>query len=136
VRREDVAKDILASRARHLPEQRGDRQAEPVLDKIVEGRMSKFYAETCLLEQPFVKDPEHTVRDLHRRPQSRRSAKYPGAAFRAHSKSGINGSSPMACASIRRKVQAREAVWPSQGRMRTSHTAESGSRSLESAEDR
>ena len=43
------------------------RQAEqegkpaPVIEKIVEGRVRKFYAEVCLLEQPFVKDPDHSV---------------------------------------------------------------------------
>jgi elongation factor Ts len=36
---------------------------ENVLDKIVEGRMSKYYSEACLLEQPFVKDPGITVQD-------------------------------------------------------------------------
>ena len=34
-----------------------------VLDKIVDGRMTKYYAEACLLEQPFVKDTAITVRD-------------------------------------------------------------------------
>jgi elongation factor Ts len=37
-----------------------------VLDKIVEGRLVKFYQETCLLEQPFVKDQNITVGDLVR----------------------------------------------------------------------
>ena len=36
---------------------------EKVLDKIVEGRISKFYTEACLLEQPFVKDTAISVRD-------------------------------------------------------------------------
>ena len=35
-----------------------------VLGKIVEGKMEKFYSETCLLEQPFIKDPSTTVKDL------------------------------------------------------------------------
>ncbi|MEW5721652.1 MAG: translation elongation factor Ts [Thermodesulfobacteriota bacterium] len=37
---------------------------EKVLDKIVEGRVKKFYSEACLLEQPYVKDPDLTIRDL------------------------------------------------------------------------
>ena len=37
---------------------------EKVIDKIVEGRINKFYAEVTLLEQPFVKDPDHTVQEL------------------------------------------------------------------------
>jgi len=35
-----------------------------VLDKIVAGRLEKFYAEVCLSEQPFVKDPSITIKDL------------------------------------------------------------------------
>jgi elongation factor Ts len=37
---------------------------EDVVEKIVEGRMAKFYAEVCLLQQPFVKDDEVTVGEL------------------------------------------------------------------------
>jgi elongation factor Ts len=35
-----------------------------VVDKIVEGRLEKFFTEQCLLEQAYVKDPEITVKDL------------------------------------------------------------------------
>jgi len=35
-----------------------------VVEKIVDGKMDRFYEETCLLEQPFVKDPERTVQDI------------------------------------------------------------------------
>jgi elongation factor Ts len=37
---------------------------EKVWDKIVEGRIQKFYSEVCLLEQPFVKDPDRTIATL------------------------------------------------------------------------
>jgi elongation factor Ts len=37
---------------------------ERVLDRIVEGRVEKYFQEVCLMEQPFVKDPDKTVRDL------------------------------------------------------------------------
>jgi elongation factor Ts len=37
---------------------------EKVIDRIVEGRMEKFYSEVCLLEQPFIKDPDVTVREV------------------------------------------------------------------------
>ena len=36
----------------------------PVVEKIVEGKMSKFYEEVCLLNQPFVKDPAITIEQL------------------------------------------------------------------------
>jgi len=37
---------------------------EKVLDRIVDGRMEKYYQEVCLLEQGFVKDPDKTVKDI------------------------------------------------------------------------
>ena len=37
---------------------------DKVIDKIVEGKMTKFYSEACLLEQPYVKNPDITVQDL------------------------------------------------------------------------
>jgi elongation factor Ts len=37
---------------------------ENIVDKIVEGRINKFYSENCLVEQPFVKDPDTTVGKL------------------------------------------------------------------------
>jgi len=37
---------------------------EKILDKIVDGKLDKFFAESCLLEQAFVKDPERTVNQL------------------------------------------------------------------------
>jgi elongation factor Ts len=63
--KEDVTEDVLASEREIYTEQaRATGKPENVLDKIVEGRMSKYYTETCLLEQPFVKDPTISVRDL------------------------------------------------------------------------
>jgi len=65
IRKEDVTaeatekeKDI--QRARAL----ADGKPEKIVDKVVEGRMSKFYEEICLLEQPFIKDNTTTVNDL------------------------------------------------------------------------
>lgn len=37
---------------------------EKIVDKMVEGRIEKYYKEICLLEQPFVKDPDMTVQEL------------------------------------------------------------------------
>jgi elongation factor Ts len=36
----------------------------PVIEKIVEGKMSKFYEEVCLLEQPFIKEQSITIKEL------------------------------------------------------------------------
>jgi elongation factor Ts len=35
-----------------------------VVDKIVEGRLEKFYQTVCLLDQPYVRDPQRTIRDM------------------------------------------------------------------------
>ena len=64
IRREDVTEEVMASEREIYAEQaRATGKPENVLDKIVQGRMSKYYAEACLLEQPFVKDPAISVRD-------------------------------------------------------------------------
>ena len=64
IRKEDVTEDVLAHEREIYAEQaRATGKPENVLDKIVEGRMSKYYSEACLLEQPFVKDPSLSVRD-------------------------------------------------------------------------
>jgi elongation factor Ts len=65
IRKEDVTADVLASeREIYKAQARSTGKPENVLDKIVEGRMSKYYTEACLLEQPFVKDASITVGNL------------------------------------------------------------------------
>ena len=65
VRKEDVTADVLERERDIYKEQaRSTGKPENVLDKIVEGRMSKFYAEACLYEQPFVKEPSVSIKDL------------------------------------------------------------------------
>jgi elongation factor Ts len=64
IRKEDVTEDVMAKEREIYKEQaRATGKPENVLDKIVEGRMSKFYSEMCLLEQPFVREPSVTVKD-------------------------------------------------------------------------
>jgi elongation factor Ts len=65
IRREDVTEEALRKecdiqRARALAEGK----SEKMVDKIVEGRMNKFYEEVCLLEQPYIKDNSFTVAQL------------------------------------------------------------------------
>ncbi|HZS52437.1 MAG TPA: translation elongation factor Ts [Bryobacterales bacterium] len=65
IRKEDVTPEALEQekqiqRARALEEGK----PEKMLDKIVEGRLNKFYEEVCLMEQPFVKDNSMTVGQL------------------------------------------------------------------------
>jgi len=65
IRREDVTKEALA---KEMEIQRGralqEGKPEKMIDKIVEGRMNKFYEEVCLYEQPFIRDNTTTVGDL------------------------------------------------------------------------
>jgi elongation factor Ts len=65
IRREEVTEDVL-DKERDIARERARNEGKPekVLDKIVEGRLSKFYEEVCLLEQPFIKDNTVTVGQL------------------------------------------------------------------------
>ncbi len=65
VRREDVLESVLAEE-REIARDQAAKSGKPaqVVDKIVEGKLEKFYAEACLLDQPFVKDPDKTVGQL------------------------------------------------------------------------
>jgi elongation factor Ts len=64
VRKEDVSDEVLAKEREIYKEQaRSTGKPENVLEKIVEGRMSKFYSEVCLLEQPFVKETSISIKD-------------------------------------------------------------------------
>jgi elongation factor Ts len=64
IRKEDVTEDVLEKeREIYTAQARATGKPENVLEKIVDGRMSKYFSEACLLEQPFVKDPAITVRD-------------------------------------------------------------------------
>jgi elongation factor Ts len=65
VKREDLSTEVIDNEKeifRNQALQSG--KPEKVLDKIVEGKLEKFYHETVLLEQPFIKDDKVTVDDL------------------------------------------------------------------------
>jgi elongation factor Ts len=69
VARTDVPADALdkereIARAQATNDPKNANKPEQVLDKIVEGRLNKFYEESVLLDQPFVKDPAKTINDL------------------------------------------------------------------------
>ena len=69
--KEDVPAEVLEKEKEIALEQsrldpKNANKPPQVLEKIVEGRISKFYQETCLMEQPFVKDQNITVGDLVR----------------------------------------------------------------------
>jgi elongation factor Ts len=58
----DKEREIARAQAQNDPKNAG--KPDMVIDKIVEGRLNKFYEEAVLLDQPFVKDPAKTVGDL------------------------------------------------------------------------
>ncbi|MFH1018376.1 MAG: translation elongation factor Ts [Pseudomonadota bacterium] len=51
-------REIYKAQAKEL------KKPENVVEKIVDGKMEKFYSDVCLLEQPFVKDPDKTVQQV------------------------------------------------------------------------
>jgi len=65
IRREDTPSDLIEKEKEILRKQ-AEESGKPanIIEKIVEGRIEKFYKEVCLLEQPFVKDQDITVQDL------------------------------------------------------------------------
>ncbi|MFN0105766.1 MAG: translation elongation factor Ts [Bryobacteraceae bacterium] len=65
VRREEVTKAVL-DKEREIQRERARAEGTPesIIDKMIEGRMSKFFEEFCLLDQPFIKDNAFTVGQL------------------------------------------------------------------------
>lgn len=65
VRREEVPAEAVEKEKEILRAQTlNEGKPEHIVDKIVEGRIDKFYKDICLLEQEFVKNPDQTVLDL------------------------------------------------------------------------
>jgi elongation factor Ts len=69
VAREDVPADVIEkerdiARKKTLNDPKNANKPEQVIDKIVDGMLNKFYEETVLVDQPFVKAPEKTVGEL------------------------------------------------------------------------
>ncbi len=66
VTREEVPADVVAKEKEILAAQAAEQGKKPpqVIEKIVEGRLAKFFEESCLLEQPFVKDTDKKVQDV------------------------------------------------------------------------
>ena len=63
--RESIPQDILEKeREIYATQAKESGKPEKVIEKIVEGKLKKFFAEACLLEQPFVKNPDITIQDL------------------------------------------------------------------------
>jgi len=65
VSRADIPADILAAKqAEFMAEMADSGKPADILQRIVEGKADKYFQETLLLEQPFIKDPSVTINDL------------------------------------------------------------------------
>ncbi len=65
IRKEDVtAEDMEREKEIYRAQAAQTGKPAPVIEKIVEGKMSKFYEEVCLLEQPFIKEQTVTIEQL------------------------------------------------------------------------
>ncbi len=61
----DVPEDIVAKEKEIIKAQLGDMKKPPeILEKIVQGKLGKFFEEVCLLDQPYIRDDKVKVRDL------------------------------------------------------------------------
>jgi elongation factor Ts len=65
VSRDALPEDVLTKEREIYREQAAaSPKPDSIVDKIVDGKIEKYYSEVCLLEQPFVKDTDITVEDL------------------------------------------------------------------------
>ena len=65
LRREEVPEEVLEEERRILRVQTEESgKAANVIDRIVQGRLEKFFVESCLMDQPFVKDPDRTIEQV------------------------------------------------------------------------
>lgn len=63
--RDDVPTELLEEeKSVYLAQVQDSGKPEHILERIVEGKLEKFYEEVCLVEQPFIKDPSITVKEL------------------------------------------------------------------------
>lgn len=63
VSRDDVPADLIA-KEKDIALAQAEGKPPQAIEKIVSGKLDKYFAASCLLEQPFVKDPDSSVRDL------------------------------------------------------------------------
>ena len=63
--RESIPEDVIAREKDIYTEQaKAEGKPDNIIEKMVEGRLNKFYQENCLLEQAYIKDPDKKVKDL------------------------------------------------------------------------
>ncbi len=58
------AETVASEKALYRQQMEGENKPENVIEKIIEGKIRKFYSETCLVDQPFVKEPKQSIKQL------------------------------------------------------------------------
>ena len=65
VDREQISKELIEKeREIYSNQAKNEGKPEHIVDRIVDGRIEKYYQENCLLEQPFIRDTDKTIQDL------------------------------------------------------------------------
>jgi len=65
VKREDIPEDVIEREKNiYLAQMKESGKPESAWEKIIKGKLEKFYQEQCLLEQAFIKDPSISIQDL------------------------------------------------------------------------
>src|SRR4030065_1855607 len=65
IRREEIPEEVLErERTIYRTQAQDSGKPQKVIDKIVEGKMERFYSEVCLLEQTYVRDSDLTIKEL------------------------------------------------------------------------
>lgn len=69
VSREEVPSEVVSKEKEILTQQlthdeKNKKKPAQIIEKIVEGRLEKFFSETCLLDQPFIRDTDKTISEL------------------------------------------------------------------------
>jgi len=63
VQRDEVPADVI-EREKAIYREQAKGKPDKVVEKMLEGKLNKFFQEVCLMEQPFVKDPDRTIEQL------------------------------------------------------------------------
>ncbi len=62
---EDIPEEVLEKEKEIIKDQLPDDKKKPeIIDKIIQGKLDKYFSEVCLLKQPFIKDDKLTIEDL------------------------------------------------------------------------
>ena len=116
IRKEDVTPEAFEKEKDIYRAQACERQARPVVEKIVEGKMGKFYEEVCLLEQPFIKDQTITIVAVDRRRRRQARREHLVTRFARFKVGDVTRRSPsQAAGGSRRRVRPQSAKQSQQG---------------------